>query len=673
MADAGYLELEEGTSPGTPSTGLSKIYVDSSDGHLKKKDDAGAVVDYDLGGTPPVAADIANTPAGNIAATNVQAAINELDTEKAPVSHVGSGGTEHALATGSVAGFLSPSDFTKLAGVASGATANDTDANLKNRANHTGTQLAGTISDFAAAADARAAITSAPIAHVGAGGSAHAQVVAGVSDGFMLAADKTKLDALPTNASLTSSLAAKANKAGDTFTGPVLVEGDNTTTGYVNLKSQSTGAPVPPGGVNISANTDEKFTITGQSGFSAVISDQSITDNREFILPDQDCTLMADPMTTAGDLIHRNGSNVTARLPGGNEDDLLRYVGGVPTWNAENLTQDFGDGSDGDLTVSGALTLTQIPYYNILTINAGAVINTNGYPIYCKVLDLTNAPAGAIHRNGNAGATVSANTGGAAGAALSAAVLGGSGAGSAGAAGATNAGTASASPTTVNTSNGGAGGNSGASGAGGTGAAAAAGGGASVSSPTHFGRFEYQFLRGATIVSGGAGGDGGNSGGGNGASSSRGAGGGGGGAGVLVIYAAEIITGPSTPSGVITANGGNGGIQTNAPAAGDVGGAGGAGGGGGGFCYIAYVKRTGTPVAALVTSNGGNGGNGSNGLGTGIGGNGGSGGNGGYIQAYNVTDGTGTQVVGSAGSAGTAASGITGGAGGNGGVCQLTL
>jgi hypothetical protein len=37
---------------------------------------------------------------------------------------------------------------TKLFGIATGATANDTDANLKNRANHTGTQAASTISDF---------------------------------------------------------------------------------------------------------------------------------------------------------------------------------------------------------------------------------------------------------------------------------------------------------------------------------------------------------------------------------------------------------------------------------------------------------------------------------------------------------------------------------------------
>lgn len=35
----------------------------------------------------------------------------------------------------------------KLSGIATGATVNDTDANLKNRANHTGTQSADTITD----------------------------------------------------------------------------------------------------------------------------------------------------------------------------------------------------------------------------------------------------------------------------------------------------------------------------------------------------------------------------------------------------------------------------------------------------------------------------------------------------------------------------------------------
>ena len=51
---------------------------------------------------------------------------------------------------------LSTEDFTtteksKLSSIATGATKNDTDTNLKNRANHTGTQTSSTISDFSSA------------------------------------------------------------------------------------------------------------------------------------------------------------------------------------------------------------------------------------------------------------------------------------------------------------------------------------------------------------------------------------------------------------------------------------------------------------------------------------------------------------------------------------------
>lgn len=45
-------------------------------------------------------------------------------------------------------------DVLKLAGIAAGATANSSDATLLNRANHTGTQPASTISDLAAAISA---------------------------------------------------------------------------------------------------------------------------------------------------------------------------------------------------------------------------------------------------------------------------------------------------------------------------------------------------------------------------------------------------------------------------------------------------------------------------------------------------------------------------------------
>ena len=56
---------------------------------------------------------------------------------------------------------LTATEARTLLNVADGATANDTDANLKNRANHTGTQTASTISDF----DAEVANNSAVVAN----------------------------------------------------------------------------------------------------------------------------------------------------------------------------------------------------------------------------------------------------------------------------------------------------------------------------------------------------------------------------------------------------------------------------------------------------------------------------------------------------------------------------
>jgi hypothetical protein len=63
-------------------------------------------------------------------------------------------------ATTSVAGLQSPTDKTKLDSVQSGATANATDAALRDRATHTGTQLSTTISDFSTAASTAAPVQS---------------------------------------------------------------------------------------------------------------------------------------------------------------------------------------------------------------------------------------------------------------------------------------------------------------------------------------------------------------------------------------------------------------------------------------------------------------------------------------------------------------------------------
>lgn len=61
-----------------------------------------------------------------------------------------------AGATDAAAGVMSSSDKVKLDGIATGATQNSSDAVLLARANHTGTQTASTISDFASASRAQA-------------------------------------------------------------------------------------------------------------------------------------------------------------------------------------------------------------------------------------------------------------------------------------------------------------------------------------------------------------------------------------------------------------------------------------------------------------------------------------------------------------------------------------
>ena len=75
------------------------------------------------------------------------------DARYAAIAHVGGGGTAHANAVASgAAGFMSGADKAKIDGIEAGATANANNATLLNRANHTGTQAASTISDFNEAA-----------------------------------------------------------------------------------------------------------------------------------------------------------------------------------------------------------------------------------------------------------------------------------------------------------------------------------------------------------------------------------------------------------------------------------------------------------------------------------------------------------------------------------------
>lgn len=122
---------------------------------------------------------------------------NQTDLQNALNAKAGT-----AVATTSVDGLMAAADKTKLNGIDTGATANSSDATLLSRANHTGTQLVATISDFATAV--ATAIAGSP-------------VVTTTVNGLMAFADKVKLNGIATGATANlpdASLLSRANHSG---------------------------------------------------------------------------------------------------------------------------------------------------------------------------------------------------------------------------------------------------------------------------------------------------------------------------------------------------------------------------------------------------------------------------------------------------------------------------
>ena len=98
---------------------------------------------------------LATNGVGGITATDVRTIVKDLADSAMLAEDIGTVVQAHSATLDATTASFTTTLESKLAGIASGATANDTDSNLKNRANHTGTQLASTISDFSTAADAR--------------------------------------------------------------------------------------------------------------------------------------------------------------------------------------------------------------------------------------------------------------------------------------------------------------------------------------------------------------------------------------------------------------------------------------------------------------------------------------------------------------------------------------
>ncbi len=304
----------------------------------------------------------------------------------------------------------------------------------------------------------------------------------------------------------------------------------------------------------------------------------------------------------------------------------------------------FGDGSDGDVTISTNTTLSADKKYRNLTINTGVTLTTAGYAIYV-LGTLTITGTGKIDNSGGAGGNGGAASSGVAGTAGAAGAAAGGGtftagkAGVAGVAGVYNStgqvnGTAGNAGVAANPSLGASGGAGGAGGdannPGSVGGAAGAAGTATaetvlVKAPAYevsanLSASETTLTKKLTAIasssglllspgaSGGSGGSGGESGGNPNFTASGGSGGSGASGGVVFIAARTIAN-----AGTISANGGAGGAA-GAPfqdVGAIVGGSGGGGGGGGGAVVLVYETLSG---AGTTTASGGTGGAKSDGL-----------------------------------------------------------
>jgi len=289
-----------------------------------------------------------------------------------------------------------------------------------------------------------------------------------------------------------------------------------------------------------------------------------------------------------------------------------------------NFEAIFGDGSDGDVTISSNTSLSRDMFYNNLTINNGFTLNPNGYRIFVKSTLTVN---GIIARNGNNGGNASGSTAGTAGSALSAGTIFGSVAGVAGASGlavntiangnAGNAGTAAANSVGVSGSAGGTGGGTPSPRTGGAGGAGGVATATINSFKTPHIAIDAHSLSGTSVepfrtsASGGSGGSGSK----DGNPGASGAGGGSGSSGgLLLIVARKIII---SATGAINAIGGNGGNGGNAGGGGVAGGGGGGAGGSGGVIALIYNQLTNSGSISVAGGTAGTGGTGEGGGSTG--------------------------------------------------------
>jgi hypothetical protein len=166
--------------------------------------------------------------------TATQAALDgkQVAGSYAAASHVGSGGSAHAnVVAAGASGFMTGGDKTKLDGIATGASANSTDAVLLARANHTGTQA---ISSILAANTSRffgriAALGGIGEELTGTQATTLLDLATGSLKGLLSASDFTKLGGIASGATVNSSDATLLSRANHTGTQTLDTTTDSAT------------------------------------------------------------------------------------------------------------------------------------------------------------------------------------------------------------------------------------------------------------------------------------------------------------------------------------------------------------------------------------------------------------------------------------------------------------